>query len=55
MNNIPPEGSLALLAYGHIGYKLWKQKQQEVGYTNKNHIFIKMKKLPSEPCPQDKK
>lgn len=27
---IPPEGSLGLLALGHIGLKLWREKRKEV-------------------------
>lgn len=51
---IPVEGSLSLLAYGHKGYLLWKMKQKEVGYQNNMHIFVKKKKQTKE-CPQEKK
>ena len=32
---IPVEGSLGLLALGHIGLKLWRDKKAEVAATNK--------------------
>jgi len=33
---IPVEGSLGLLAFGHIGLILWRNKRREVGKHKKN-------------------
>jgi len=41
---IPPEGSLGLLALGAVGIQLWRKKQREVNYKNPNENVIIKKK-----------